>query len=70
MARPTGPLLWLARGSTSEPRPGATDAEVVALIVELMQLVRANGHRVVAECDFTDELPQQDMDGILARGWP
>ena len=50
--------------------PGATDAEVVALVVELMELMRAHGHRVVAECDFAGELPQQDLDGILARGWP
>ena len=40
---------------------GATDAEVVTFVTDLMTVLRASGHRVVAACDFEDELPQTDL---------
>jgi hypothetical protein len=48
--------------------PHTTDQEMVAFVTELMELVRSHGHRVVAECAFEDDLPQQDLDGTLERG--
>ncbi|HEY6744595.1 MAG TPA: hypothetical protein VI357_02640 [Mycobacteriales bacterium] len=42
---------------------GATpDAEAVRFVTELMGLLRSAGRRVVAVCDFEDELPQTDLD--------
>lgn len=40
---------------------GATDGEVVAFVADLMAFLRASGHRVVAACDFEDQLPQTDL---------
>lgn len=37
------------------------DAEVVAFVTDLMTFLRSRGHRVVAACDFEDELPQTDL---------
>lgn len=39
----------------------ADDADVVAFISRLMMFLRAAGHRVVAACDFEDDLPQTDF---------
>jgi hypothetical protein len=41
---------------------GATGAETVSFVSELMEFLRSAGHRVVAACDFEDELPQTDLD--------
>jgi hypothetical protein len=38
-----------------------SDAEVVRFVTELMTFLRFQGHRVVAACDFEDELPQTDL---------
>lgn len=40
----------------------ASGADVVRFVTELMELLRSAGHRVVAACDFEDELPQTDLD--------
>jgi hypothetical protein len=37
------------------------DAEVVTFVTDLMVSLRSLGHRVVAACDFEDELPQTDF---------
>lgn len=37
------------------------DSEVVTFVAGLMVLLRMQGHRVVAACDFEDELPQTDL---------
>ncbi len=34
---------------------------MVTLVTELMTFLRSRGHRVVAACDFEDELPQTDL---------
>jgi hypothetical protein len=39
----------------------APDAEVVRFVSDLMGFLRSRGHRVVAACDFEDELPQTDL---------
>ena len=39
----------------------APDAEVVRFVADLMTYLRSGGHRVVAACDFEDELPQLDL---------
>jgi hypothetical protein len=39
----------------------APDAEVVRFVSDLMTFLRSRGHRVVAACDFEDELPQSDL---------
>lgn len=36
-------------------------AEVVRFVTELMAVLRSHGQRVVAACDFEDELPQTDL---------
>lgn len=36
--------------------------EVVRFVTDLMVFLRSLGHRVVAACDFEDELPQTDLD--------
>ena len=41
---------------------GAADAEIVTFVSGLMAYLRSLGHRVVAACDFEDELPQTDLD--------
>ena len=41
---------------------GAEDADMVRFATELMGFLRSTGHRVVAACDFEDELPQTDLD--------
>jgi hypothetical protein len=38
-----------------------TDDRMVAFVADLMTSLRAAGHRVVAACDFEDELPQTDL---------
>lgn len=38
----------------------APDADVVRFVTALMGFLRSRGHRVVAACDFEDELPQTD----------
>jgi hypothetical protein len=40
----------------------APDADAVRFVTELMEFIRSDGHRVVAACDFEDELPQTDLD--------
>jgi hypothetical protein len=40
----------------------ASDAEVVRFVTDLMSFLRSKHHRVVAACDFEDELPQTDLD--------
>jgi hypothetical protein len=40
----------------------ATDAEVVSFVTGLMGFLRSAGYRVVAACDFENELPQVDLD--------
>ena len=37
------------------------DADVVRFVADLMGFLRSRGHRVVAACDFEDELPQTDL---------
>lgn len=37
------------------------DADVARFVGDLMEFLRSRGHRVVASCDFEDELPQQDL---------
>lgn len=37
------------------------DGEVVRFVGGLMTALREDGHRVVASCDFEDELPQHDL---------
>jgi hypothetical protein len=39
---------------------------VVELVRSVMTCLRGNGHRVVASCDFEDELPQDDWADIKA----
>lgn len=38
------------------------DDDVVRFLTDLMTYLRAAGYRVVAACDFEDELPQVDLD--------
>lgn len=40
---------------------GPTGREVVRFVTDLMVFLRSLGHRVVAACDFEDELPQTDF---------
>ncbi|HST63628.1 MAG TPA: hypothetical protein VLM05_00445 [Mycobacteriales bacterium] len=40
----------------------ATGPETVRFVTGLMEFLRSAGHRVVAVCDFEDELPQTDLD--------
>jgi hypothetical protein len=37
------------------------DDEMVRFVTELMSYLRSAGYRVVAACDFEDELPQTDF---------
>jgi hypothetical protein len=37
------------------------DHDVVRFVAGLMTHLRSRGHRVAAECDFSDELPQADV---------
>jgi hypothetical protein len=37
------------------------DAEMVTFVADLMIFIRSRGHRIVAACDFEDELPQTDF---------
>jgi hypothetical protein len=40
----------------------APDDEVVRFVTDLMGFLRSKHHRVVAACDFEDQLPQTDLD--------
>lgn len=40
---------------------GATDADTVRFVTGVMEFLRFTGHRVVAACDFEDDLPQTDL---------
>lgn len=60
---PGGPDTFVEWGTKVEVyRTNATDAELVRLVTDLMLFLRSLGHRVVAACDFEDELPQIDLD--------
>lgn len=53
---------FLGWGTTVEVYASAPGAEVVPFVAGLMEFLRSLGHRVVAACDFEDELPQTDLD--------
>jgi hypothetical protein len=40
---------------------GTSDEDMVRFVTDLMGYLRSTGHRVVADCDFEDELPQDDL---------
>lgn len=59
---PGGPDTFVEWGTKVEVyRTSASDADMVTLVTELMTFLRSRGHRVVAACDFEDELPQTDF---------
>lgn len=59
---PGGPDEFVEWGTKVEVYAGAMpDAEVVQFVADLMMFFRSHGHRVVAACDFEDELPQTDF---------
>lgn len=60
---PGGPDTFVEWGTKVEVyRTSAADAETVRLVTDLMLHLRSLGHRVVAACDFEDELPQTDLN--------
>lgn len=59
---PGGPDVFTEWGANVEVyRSSASDAEVVRFVTDLMVFLRSLGHRVIAACDFEDELPQTDF---------
>ena len=59
---PGGPDTFIEWGTKVEfSATTMSDAEVVRFVSDLMVFFRSRGHRVVAACDFEDELPQLDF---------
>jgi hypothetical protein len=59
---PGGPDVFTEWGANVEVYADTMpDAEVVTFVTDLMVFLRSLGHRVVAACDFEDELPQTDF---------
>lgn len=59
---PGGPDTFIEWGTKIEFYATAMpDTEVVRSLTDLMVFLRARGNRVVAACDFEDELPQTDF---------
>ena len=58
--RPDTFIDWTAKVEVyTETTP---DSDVVRFVAELMGFLREHGHRVVAACDFEDDLPQTDLN--------
>lgn len=59
---PDRPDTFVEWGTNVEVYATSTsDAEIVRFVTALMEFLRSRGHRVVAACDFEDELPQADL---------
>ena len=59
---PGGPDTFVQWGTKIEfEATTMPDGEVVGFVAGLMGFLRSRGHRVVAACDFEDELPQLDL---------